>query len=129
MNWFGAYNHCKSKGGKLVEIDTEEENVALVKEIDRMKYTQKKMNFWIGVTDVDKEGVWKLASDNSDATYLNWDSGQPNNGGGNEDCARLRMGNAEWKEKWSDVPCDQDSYSYGGLITLHALCEFEDEGA
>ena len=129
MTWFEAKDHCQRKGAKLVEIDSEEENTALAEKINNRGYTERNMNFWIGLTDVDNEGVWKLASDNSIATYLNWGDGQPNNLRDNEDCARLRMGRPEWEEKWSDVPCDQDSYSYGGLITLHALCEFEDEGA
>ena len=102
MTWFEAKDHCKRKGAKLVEIDSEEENRALAEKINNRGYTDKNMNFWIGLSDVDNEGVWKLASDNSIATYLNWGDGQPNNGGGNEDCARLRMGRPEWKEKWSD---------------------------
>ena len=125
MTWFEANDHCKGKGAKLVEIDSEEENTALAEKINNRGYTDKNMNFWIGLPDVDNEGVWKLASDNSDATYLNWDSGQPNNGGGNEDCARLRMGRPEWKEKWSDLRCDKDRSSYNHYITLHALCEIE----
>ena len=56
MNWKNAHNHCKSKGGKLVEIDSEEENTALVEEIKRREYTQKKMIFWIGLTDLGSEG-------------------------------------------------------------------------
>ena len=30
MHWFDAALYCKSKGGNLVEIDSEEENTALV---------------------------------------------------------------------------------------------------
>ena len=62
-----------------MEIDSEEENTALAEKINNRGYTDKNMNFWIGLTDVDNEGIWKLASDNSIATYLNWGDGQPNN--------------------------------------------------
>ena len=51
MNWFSANEHCKREGGKLVEIDSEEENTALVEEIMRKGYTDRNMNFWIGLTD------------------------------------------------------------------------------
>ncbi len=35
MTWFEAKDHCEREGGKLVEIDSEEENTALVDEINR----------------------------------------------------------------------------------------------
>ena len=38
MTWSEAKNLCKTKGGKLVEIDSEEENTALVDEIKRKGY-------------------------------------------------------------------------------------------
>ena len=33
MNWFEADDYCKGEGGKLVEIESEEENTALVEVI------------------------------------------------------------------------------------------------
>ena len=51
MNWFSANKYCKKEGAKLVEIDSEEENTALVEEINRRGYKDKNMNFWIGLTD------------------------------------------------------------------------------
>ena len=38
MTWFKAKDHCEREGGKLVEIDSEEENTALVDEINRRGY-------------------------------------------------------------------------------------------
>ena len=38
MNWYNAKKFCEREGGKLVEIDSEEENTALVEEIDRKIY-------------------------------------------------------------------------------------------
>ena len=38
MTWYAAKDRCKAKGGKLVEIDSEEENTALVDEINRRGY-------------------------------------------------------------------------------------------
>ena len=35
MSWSEANDHCKGEGGKLVEIDSKEENKILVEEIDR----------------------------------------------------------------------------------------------
>ena len=62
MSWFAANNYCKSVGAKMVEINSEEENAAIVKEITRGGYKDRRMYFWIGLTDLDVEGTWKLAS-------------------------------------------------------------------
>ena len=48
MNWFDANDHCKTEGGKLVEIDSKEENTALVEEMIRQGYGWKNMHFWMG---------------------------------------------------------------------------------
>ena len=49
MVWAEAKKHCDEKGGKLVEIDSEVENIALVEEINRRGYSENNMNFWIGL--------------------------------------------------------------------------------
>ena len=141
MNWYNANKHCKSKGGKLVEIDSKEENTVLVKEINRREYTGK--NFWIGLTDQGSGGNWWLASSGLKPSYLNWHGGEPN-GRGNQNCARIRIGPyADWKDTWSDIGCAMtfvtnkiplSSYTYmngqkvfktrNHKTTMHALCEF-----
>ena len=60
MSWFEANKFCKNIGAKLVEINSEEENAAIVDEINKRKFQENKMYFWIGLTDLRKEGVWKL---------------------------------------------------------------------
>ena len=125
MSWLNARSYCVKEGGKLVELDSQEENEALVDEIKKNRFTERNMNFWIGLSDLRKEGDWRLASDASQPSYLNWDTDEeePNNGGGdNEDCARIGF-----SYKWSDLDCEIDRLSKSGYpeITLHALCEFE----
>ena len=133
MTWFEAKDHCKGEGGKLVEINSEEENAALVKEINRRGYTNSKMHFWIGLSDVDNEGDWRHASNGLEPSYLNWDvdDGQPNNKGDNEDCARLRIGHDpkiprshDWKDTWADLRCNDKTFDHG-RYNLHALCEYD----
>ena len=145
MDAFDAYKHCKAKGGKMVEIDSEEENTALVGEINRRGYTQMRMNFWIGLTDLGSEGNWWLSSSGLKPTYQNWHYGQPDNGRGykEQDCARIRIGqdfDISRKDTWSDINCKSthvtlqlSTYTtdvYGHLVpetyttSMHALCEF-----
>ena len=138
MSWFAANNYCKSVGAKLVEINSEEENAAIVGEIERGGYKDRRMYFWLGLTDLDDERTWKLASNGEEADYLNWDTSypqapEPNNHGGNEHCAHMRTGPCtSWKDTWADLDCNTslvtitctDMGSRPVDYTKHALCEF-----
>ena len=95
MSWYQAENYCKKKGMKLVEINSDEENRAIVDEINMKGYKDRKMYFWMGMTDLREEGNWKLASSGENASYLNWDkrTKEPDNyGEQGEGCAFLRAG-------------------------------------
>ena len=54
---------------------------------------------WIGFSDINSEGTFTWA-DGSGVTYTRWNSGEPNNSGGNEDCAELYS-----HSYWNDAPC------------------------
>ena len=51
MNWYAADNRCKRLGGQLLEIDTAEENEAILAEIRKRGFPQQKKQFWMGLTD------------------------------------------------------------------------------
>merc|ERR1719209_2636565 len=80
MSWFEADEHCVEEGGKLVEIDSEEENTALVEEINKRGYADRNMHFWIGLNELENDGDWRLASSSLKPTYQNWHEGEPNEG-------------------------------------------------
>ena len=136
MSWFEANEHCKSIGANLVEIDSEEENEAIVEEIHRRGY--RSLFSWIGLTDKDEEGTWTLASNGTKAKYLNWDKSyrtkpEPNNDNGNEHCAHIRAGNCldlEWRMgAWADLNCNKDTLvipcQWKSLhMSMTAICEF-----
>ena len=127
MTWFEAKDHCKSEGGKLVEINSSEENTALVDEIKSKGYSNQNMNmnFWMGLTDLGNEGDWILASNSAKPSYTNWAKNQPNNGDGNEHCARIRTKPNSDSDTWSDLDCNSTRAAYSPLPSMHALCEFE----
>lgn len=64
-------------------------------------------NTWIGANDITAEGIFVWA-DTTALAYTNWNAGEPNNGGGNEDCA-ITAGDRNYE--WDDRPCN-NNYQY-----------------
>ena len=57
---------------------------------------------WIGLSDIASEGTWVWDEDDSESTYTNWYSAQPDNALGGEHCAHT---NYESLGKWNDGRC------------------------
>uniref|UniRef100_A0A915AQY5 C-type lectin domain-containing protein n=1 Tax=Parascaris univalens TaxID=6257 RepID=A0A915AQY5_PARUN len=71
LQWIQAENYCRNVGGTLVSINDPAEN-------DFVHKLRKKNNIWIGLNKLnDSLGIYKW-SDGQEASYLNWDSTQPN---------------------------------------------------
>ncbi|XP_062604710.1 perlucin-like protein [Saccostrea cucullata] len=92
--------YCQALQAKLVEVETSEENSYLrlhLFDIGR----QSSVDFWMGMTDLVAEGHWRWMSTQSNATFMDWYPGEPNNGN-DEDCATFGI-NYSWH--WNDVDC------------------------
>jgi len=81
--WTQAQAIAQSMGGNLVTINEAAENQFLVD-------TFGSEALWIGLTDAEKEGVWKWVNGET-ATYRNWYPGEPNNYLGIEDYAQINL--------------------------------------
>ena len=114
----------------LVEIDSAEENSAIISEINTRGFNQQEKQFWLGLTDRLTEGEWVLESTRKEPTFTNWDIFQPDNGGifkkknektrqqklfKNEHCAYITT-----STKWNDFNCKETGFLHW---TLNALCE------
>ncbi|XP_062373461.1 low affinity immunoglobulin epsilon Fc receptor-like [Sardina pilchardus] len=107
LNWTASRDRCVSDGGRLVIIDSWEEQIY----ISRKLSNHTKDEFWIGLTDSEKEGHWKWV-DNTDLNLMFWHKGQPNNqpsGVGNktytsEDCGIVRHVQQD-EHNWFDKYC------------------------
>ncbi|XP_062598674.1 perlucin-like [Saccostrea cucullata] len=98
-DWMVAMSYCNSLHAKLVEIETVTEDEFL-----RLYLLDHKMtgNYWIGMSDIQAEGVWVWTSSQNTPTYSNWNPGQPDNSG-KEDCGSL----PSWCGfHWNDYPCN-----------------------
>nr|XP_022305689.1 macrophage mannose receptor 1-like [Crassostrea virginica] len=62
--------------------------------------------FYFGATDIVHEGTWVWVSTGKVFTYTNWGPQQPNNRGGDENCAVLRdSADQVFHMQWGDSPC------------------------
>ena len=65
MNWEGARDNCKQKGGKLFEP----KSVAEMKKIALIAYGASVWFAWIGITDIASEGTFVYDSNGQSITF------------------------------------------------------------
>merc|ERR1719365_145959 len=121
--WYDSRRECKQSGGFLVEIDSEEEQNALMNEITARGWDgQTHFGFWIGLTDIFHDGTWGWDNLGRPLDFSYWASGEPNNWNGIQHCAAI---NLEWASgHWDDVGCEAvmiEHRSYGD--TYGHICE------
>ncbi|XP_026094963.1 CD209 antigen-like protein C isoform X2 [Carassius auratus] len=95
LSWSESKQYCRDHGADLAIINTELKQrfiSSLVKEI-----------VWIGLSDIQQEGIMKWV-DNSTLNQGFWESNEPNDAGGNEDCIELNP-SKPLLNNWNDVPC------------------------
>ncbi|WP_438017805.1 C-type lectin domain-containing protein [Sorangium sp. So ce315] len=106
-SWTDARATCASQGMSLVTLDDAEEE-AWVNRLASAHSTQK---WWIGLNDRASEGTFVWDGGGA-VSYTNWYAGEPNNAGGDEDCAQLNRFYPE--PGWNDEPCS---------LHLRFICE------
>uniref|UniRef100_A0A8C6SID7 C-type lectin domain-containing protein n=1 Tax=Neogobius melanostomus TaxID=47308 RepID=A0A8C6SID7_9GOBI len=98
LTWADAELYCVSERANLVSIHSLEEHNFVKSLIQNFDHRQGLT--WIGLSDTQKEGwMW---SDGSPVDFSQWNTGEPNNVGGNEDCALVNFGS---ELKWNDGTC------------------------
>lgn len=107
VDWQTAKKICELKGGQLTDISTETEQEV----IGALAQKGSKSAYWIGLTDVENEGIWKW-SKGTNASYKNWADKEPNNTLGIEGYVALNKGTG----KWNDNPRYANEFSTMGFI-------------
>ena len=98
VNYTTARRYCAAQGGRLVVLETMQENVALGARV--ANFTNSR--YWVGANDQITEGEW-LWIDGSTLAYDPWGDGEPNDAGNGEDCAE-----SNWQRvdgQWNDANC------------------------
>ncbi|XP_070546619.1 uncharacterized protein [Ptychodera flava] len=109
MNANHSELQCLRAGAEPIKITDRFIQAYIVRYITHHGYTFN--DFWIGLSDIAEEGVYRWYDD-SIASYYHWVDGEPTNEP-ESDCVKLDFGN---DHKWNDEPCS-DKYSY--------ICQFE----
>ena len=99
-DWIGARNYCKRKGANLVEPISRYALQVLTEELP-----SSRDRWWIGASDRRSEGRWIWESSGNTIGDVNWNSGEPNNEGGVEDCMELI-----YDSNFNDQNCNFDAY-------------------
>ncbi|KAK6027951.1 lectin C-type domain protein [Ostertagia ostertagi] len=94
--WNEAEDICKTNGGRLASITSDEENEFIYNlakaPLDTNKNSDDDYNemLWIGGRQAGypSNTAWTW-SDERPFSYTNWDVGEPNNKGGNEQCLQV----------------------------------------
>jgi hypothetical protein len=82
--WSSAASNCEGRGGYLATISDATEN----ERVRSLIANAGQWHTWLGLNDAANEGFWGWTSQES-MSYTNWNSGEPNNGGGVEDWAEM----------------------------------------
>ncbi|CAJ1053677.1 CD209 antigen-like protein E [Xyrichtys novacula] len=98
-SWQESRADCQKRGADLMVVNSREEQDFVI---------GLKKHLWIGLTDTEKEGVWKWV-DGILLTTSYWYSSEPNSyQGSEEDCAVV--GNYVLDQSWNDLACNQTSF-------------------
>ncbi|XP_071507011.1 macrophage mannose receptor 1-like [Diadema antillarum] len=95
MDWSSANDYCMERGGYLVSIHSTPENNFLVQMLTR--YPES--NDWIGLREYSGSGYYQW-SDNSPLDFQSWNSNEPNDANGEEECAEFYQDGS-----WNDLNC------------------------
>ncbi|XP_022092732.1 hepatic lectin-like [Acanthaster planci] len=102
MDWHAAQSYCNGLDHRanLVSLNTASE-AQFIHHMFAEKGGGLFSNYWIGLNDIDSEGHYKWVGTNRPMSYHNWNAGQPDNRGHNEDCGEV----ATVSGYWNDIRC------------------------
>lgn len=102
--------HCRARGGHLAMPRDESANAAIAAYVSQAGLSR----VYIGLQDLEREGVFAYVDGSPMTTFSRWRKGEPNNAYDEEDCGEMVASG-----EWTDVACQP---------TMFFVCEFDKEG-
>uniref|UniRef100_A0A6P7GDW6 L-selectin-like n=1 Tax=Diabrotica virgifera virgifera TaxID=50390 RepID=A0A6P7GDW6_DIAVI len=108
-NFWGAAEFCASIYMKLLTVETEAENAAVLSVLESHTATETtKRCFWTSgnrLAESSNDWTWTWLTTGNKITFFDWGSGEPNNQEGDEEC--ICMWNKKYYSQgsWDDEPC------------------------
>ena len=104
-SWNDSRSACRNLEADLISITSQAEHQFI------MNHIANNQHYWVGYTDEGQEGKW-IWSDNTSSKFTKWRtmSNEPNNLGGNENCAVV-LRDCQENGEWIDVSCAK-KYAY-----------------
>lgn len=93
--WSGAQGYCQAEHTDLAIIEGKDDMAQLQKEIKKQQFSS---SAWIGLYNDANSWRWSLENEPLGSMRL-WNPGEPDNGGGHEECVVMYGSN------WFDSPC------------------------
>ena len=102
-NWTDAKTICNANNAQLVNIGSADENNFIQRE-----FLKGRVDYWIGLTDSEAEGIWKWTNGATLTGYTNWGTGQPNDYYTGQDCGGIKNGFHGYTGEWHDNRCSSE---------------------
>ncbi|XP_026836388.1 CD209 antigen-like protein E [Drosophila erecta] len=84
-NWTSAVSCCRQMGAQLATIRSAEELASLKAKLNKQRH------YWLDITDLAKEGDFRVSASGKKPSFFKWRAGQPNNIG-DQHCVDLLDG-------------------------------------
>ena len=98
--WQNSRELCQNLGADLAVIKSEDENQFVS---NLLRNISDDLHGWIGLYRKDDNKFYWLDGRPAEGNYQKWNHGEPNDGGGNENCVHLLKGGNSGK--WNDLSC------------------------
>jgi len=123
LTWTSAQEECEALGGHLAEPTTATEQEFLKSIGKIVEATDKRSNWWIGLSDTSHEGRWFWQYNETAVTFSSWVQGRPNSESPNfDDCAMLYSNDHSYN--WQDVNCQNPAISF----PISFICQKANDG-
>lgn len=118
LSWKQAVRHCRRLGGELSSFDNAEE-FELYKNRHGAELIVERDGEWAGYKRSRKGHFVDL--DGNTPSFTNWNQHEPNNSGGDEDCAMIYGVDGEYK--WNDIECNNKHRNFSCKFDHPVYCE------